>query len=48
MLVVAIGYRKVYDAIASDKKNKLRAFEMGEEEWEIATQLRNVLKVSGV
>jgi hypothetical protein len=45
MLCFAIKYRKAIDEIASECKNNLRQFEMLEEEWAIAEELRDILKV---
>ena len=45
MLDTAVKYRKAIDRMCSDKKNKLRSYELAKEEWEIARQLREVLKV---
>lgn len=46
MLEFAVEYREALDAITGDKEMKLRKYEMDNEEWEIARQLRDVLKVS--
>ena len=46
MLEFALEFRDALDSITSDKEMKLRKYEMDEEEWEIAQQLRDVLKVS--
>ena len=46
MLNFALESQEALDAITSDKEMKLRKYEMDKEEWEIAHQLRNVLKVS--
>ena len=45
MLDFAIRYQKAIKSITSDRKNDLRQFEMSEEEWAIADELREVLKV---
>ena len=45
MLDTAVRYRKAVDRLCSDKKNKLRSYELSKEEWEIARQLREILKV---
>jgi hypothetical protein len=45
MLVFAVEYRKALDLITSERDMKLRSYEMTQEEWEIATQLCEVLKV---
>lgn len=45
MLNFAIDYRKAIDAISGDREMELRQFELGESEWKIAAQLRDVLKV---
>lgn len=46
MLQFALAYREALDTLTSDKEMKLRKFEMDEEEWEIARQLMEVLRVS--
>ena len=45
MLEVAIDYRDVIDHLCSERDPGLRKFELDPEEWLIATQLRNLLKV---
>jgi hypothetical protein len=45
MLVFAVENREALDAIAGNQKMKLRQFELSDEDWEIATKLRDVLKV---
>ena len=44
MLSVAIDYRAAIDKMTDHDKG-LRSLEMSGEEWKIATQLRDVLKV---
>lgn len=46
MLEFAIEYREALDSITGNQKMKLRQYELAEEDWEIATKLRDVLKVS--
>jgi hypothetical protein len=46
MLEFALVFRDALDTIAGDKEMKLHKYEMDEEEWTIALQLRDVLKVS--
>jgi hypothetical protein len=46
MLEFALAFREPLDAITSEKEMKLRKFEMDNDEWEIASQLCEVLKVS--
>ena len=46
MLNFVIKHRISVTGITQDLKNGLRKFELSEEEWEIAEQLRDVLKVS--
>lgn len=46
MLNFAVEYREALDAITGDRDMKLRQYELSEEDWNIATQLRDVLKVS--
>jgi hypothetical protein len=48
MLEVAIDYRDVIDHLCSERDPGLRKFELDPEEWLIATQLRNLLKVTTV
>ena len=45
MLEFAISYQEAIDSITANREMKLRQFEISEAEWEIATQLRDVLKV---
>ena len=45
MLDFALKSRAALDTFTSNKVMKLWKYEMDEEEWEIANQLRNVLKV---
>jgi hypothetical protein len=46
MLNFAVEYREALDAMTGDRDMKLRQYELSEEDWNIATQLRDVLKVS--
>ena len=45
MLDFALEYRLGVDAMTSERKHDLRKFELTAEEWEIARQLHDVLKV---
>jgi hypothetical protein len=45
MLVFAVEYREALDSITGNLRMKLRQYELTEEDWEIATKLRDVLKV---
>jgi hypothetical protein len=45
MLNFAVEYRKALDVISADREMDLHKFELTENEWKIATQLRDVLKV---
>ena len=45
MLNFALEYRKVLDTITSDRQMDCRRFELSENEWRIAEQLRDTLKV---
>lgn len=45
MLEFAIEYQDALDAITGDRAMKLRQYEMDKEEWEIARQLSEALKV---
>ena len=46
MLEFAIEFREALDTITGEKEMRLRKYKMDNEEWEIAQQLRDVLKVS--
>ena len=46
MLEFALSFREALDTITGDKEMKLRKYEMDDDEWEVANQLRAVLKVS--
>jgi hypothetical protein len=46
MLNFTVEYREALDAITGDRDMKFRQYELSEEDWNIATQLRDVLKVS--
>jgi hypothetical protein len=46
MLCFAIQYCKAIEDMTSDRTNDLRRFELVEEEWAIAEELRDMLKVS--
>lgn len=45
MLEFAIEYQDALDTITGDREMKLRQYEIDEEEWEIAQQLQEALKV---
>ena len=45
MLEFAVEYREAIDSITANQKMKLRQYELAEEDWEIATKLRDILKV---
>lgn len=45
MLEFAIEYREALESITGNQRMKLRQYELTEEDWEIATQLRDILKV---
>jgi hypothetical protein len=45
MLAFAFDYRSALDIITGDRSMDLRKFEMSQEEWTVAEQLREVLKV---
>ena len=47
MLSFALEYQKAVGAITGDKKNDLQKYELAEEEWKVAGELCQVLKVSG-
>jgi hypothetical protein len=46
MLDFAVVYRKPLDALSGERNNELREYKLKEEDWKIAVQLHNVLKVS--
>ena len=46
MLEFAIEFQEALDTITGEKEMRLRKYKMDNEEWEIAQQLRDVLKVS--
>ena len=45
MLCFAIEYRKAIENMTSEHKNDLRQFELIEDEWAVATQLKDTLEV---
>jgi hypothetical protein len=45
MLEFAIRYRSAVDDITGDKSANLRKYELDDDEWRIAVQLQNTLKV---
>ena len=45
MLDFALSYRTAIDQMAADKNNDLRKYELSEDDWRLATQLRDALKV---
>jgi hypothetical protein len=45
MLKFAIKYRMAIDAITAERSMKLRDYELGREEWKVAEELCEVLKV---
>jgi hypothetical protein len=45
MLDFAVEHITAIDAITSDHDMKLRQYELSEDEWDVARQLRDVLKV---
>ncbi len=47
MLKYCIEHRAPIDKLTGERENDLRSCEMNEDEWKIATQLRDVLKVRG-
>ena len=46
MLEFAITYRKALDKVTGDRDLNLQKFELSGEDWTIAMNLRDVLKVS--
>jgi hypothetical protein len=46
MLNFAVENQEALDVITGDRDMKLRQYELSEDEWDIAIQLRDVLKVS--
>jgi hypothetical protein len=45
MLRFAVEYREALDTITAERNMKLRDYELGRDEWNIAEQLCDVLKV---
>lgn len=45
MLKFAIEYRSAIDTITAERSMKLRDYELGREEWKVAEELCEVLKV---
>ena len=45
MLAFALDYQEALKAITANPELELRVYELSKEEWEIAKQLRDVLKV---
>lgn len=45
MLIFAIKYRVVVDMVCADRELGLRKFELTTREWEIVSQLADMLKV---
>ena len=45
MLKFSIKYRRAIDAITAERTMKLRDYELGREEWKVAEELCEVLKV---
>jgi hypothetical protein len=46
MLEFALAFHEALGTITSNKDMKLQKYKMDDEEWEMANQLREVLKVS--
>jgi len=47
MLAFVILYRSAIDDITADKNGNLHKYELDNDEWKIAVQLHNTLKVRG-
>jgi hypothetical protein len=45
MLAFAVEYKKQIKELTSDLTNDLRAYELSREEWQVAEELRDSLKV---
>lgn len=45
MLIFSLDYRKAIDAITQEREMNLRKYELTDEEWTTAAQLKRVLKV---
>jgi hypothetical protein len=45
MLRFAVDYHEALDTITAERSMKLRDYELGKEEWKVAEQLCDVLKV---
>jgi len=48
MLSFAVEYRKAIEYVTSDRKNNLRKYELKDNKWKIAEELKEMLKVSVV
>ena len=48
MLRFALEYRKAIDILTADRNNDLQSYELSEQEWTIAAQLCDILKVCDV
>lgn len=46
MLDFAVDYRKAIDIITDERDMKLRKYELSDTEWDLAEELRDILKVS--
>ena len=46
MLEFSLSFQEALDTITGDKEMKLQKYKMNDDEWQIANQLREVLKVS--
>ena len=47
-LSFAVEYQEAIKSLSGDRKNDLRDFKLNEDEWAIAVELHNMLKVSNV
>jgi hypothetical protein len=45
MIDFAVDYREAIDSITGNRDMNMRKLEMDEKEWDIATELRDTLKV---
>jgi hypothetical protein len=46
MLMFAVEHKKQLSELTSDLKNNLRTYELSQEEWQLAEELRDALKVN--
>ena len=47
MLKFALDYKSIINTLTADRDLKLKKFELSDEDWDVAEQLRDCLKVCG-